>query len=118
MTFFQDEIEKNGLEATFQQFIFSHDANWGGDEPRMMDRFLAGLLHPMIHFGHAAEFGVPGMAIEGKPAILLCHLKNTNTCFKVSLKLPSTKAPTPSSGAPTFSTMPPRAPLRQATSLP
>ncbi|KAG9118339.1 hypothetical protein FRC07_007201, partial [Ceratobasidium sp. 392] len=65
MGFFNDEIQKHGLASTFEQFIFSHDANWGTDEPRMLDRFLSGLLHPMIHFGHAAEFGVPGMAIEG-----------------------------------------------------
>ncbi|KAF8597037.1 hypothetical protein BDV93DRAFT_562709 [Ceratobasidium sp. AG-I] len=65
MNFFNDEIEANGLDATVQYFIFSHDANWAGEEPRMLDRFLAGLLHPMIHFGHAAEFGVPGMAVEG-----------------------------------------------------
>lgn len=69
MNFFNDEIQKNGLEATIQYFIFSLKANWGGDEPRMLDRFLAGLLHPMIHFGHAAEFGVPGMAIEGNISI-------------------------------------------------
>ncbi|KAG8680677.1 hypothetical protein FRC09_018053 [Ceratobasidium sp. 395] len=65
MGFFNDEIQKHGLASTFEKFVFSHDANWGQGEPRMLDRFLAGLLHPMIHFGHAAEFGVPGMAVEG-----------------------------------------------------
>ncbi|QRV93547.1 hypothetical protein RhiJN_21565 [Ceratobasidium sp. AG-Ba] len=65
MGFFYDEIKQHGLPSTLERYIFSHEANWGGDEPRMLDRFLAGLLHPMIHFGHAAEFGVPGMAVEG-----------------------------------------------------
>ncbi|CCO35038.1 hypothetical protein BN14_09151 [Rhizoctonia solani AG-1 IB] len=65
MNFFADEIQKNGLPQTFERFIFSHEANWAKDEPRMLDRFMAGLLHPMIHFGHAAEFGVEGMAVEG-----------------------------------------------------
>ncbi|ELU38606.1 hypothetical protein AG1IA_07374 [Rhizoctonia solani AG-1 IA] len=40
-------------------------ANWAKDEARMLDRFMSGLLHPLIHFGHAAEFGVEGMAVEG-----------------------------------------------------
>ncbi|KAG8742800.1 hypothetical protein FRC10_000910 [Ceratobasidium sp. 414] len=65
MGFWNDEIQKHGLAPTFERFIFSHEANWAADEPRMLDRLLSGLLHPMIHFGHAAEFGVPGMAIEG-----------------------------------------------------
>ncbi|CAE6434335.1 unnamed protein product [Rhizoctonia solani] len=63
--FFSDEIQKNGLRQTLERFIFSHEANWTKDEPRMLDRFIAGLLHPLIHFGHAAEFGVEGMAVEG-----------------------------------------------------
>lgn len=74
MNFFNEEMQKNGLEATFERFIFSHEANWATGEPRMFDRFLAGLVHSMIHFGHAAEFGVPGMAIEGMPL-------TKNDCF-------------------------------------
>ncbi|CAE6491865.1 unnamed protein product [Rhizoctonia solani] len=65
MNFFSDEIRTHGLRQTLEQFIFSHEANWAKDEPRMLDRFIAGLLHPLIHFGHAAEFGVEGMAVEG-----------------------------------------------------
>ncbi|KAG8701174.1 hypothetical protein FRC08_004241 [Ceratobasidium sp. 394] len=65
MGFFNDEIQTHGLASTFERYIFSQEANWTGDEPRMLDRFVSGLLHPLIHFGHAAEFGVPGMAIEG-----------------------------------------------------
>ncbi|KAG8743557.1 hypothetical protein FRC11_013852 [Ceratobasidium sp. 423] len=65
MNFFSEEIQKNGLRQTLERFIFSHEANWTKDEPRMLDRFIAGLVHPLIHFGHAAEFGVEGMAVEG-----------------------------------------------------
>lgn len=65
MNFFHDEMQKHGLEATFERFVFSHEANWGTDKPRMLDHFLAGLVHSFIHFGHAAEFGVLGMAVEG-----------------------------------------------------
>lgn len=31
----------------------------------MLDRFLSGLLHPMIHTGYGAEFRLPGMVVEG-----------------------------------------------------
>ncbi|KDN34683.1 hypothetical protein RSAG8_12232, partial [Rhizoctonia solani AG-8 WAC10335] len=65
MGFFADEIQTHGLRPTFERFVFSHEANWTKDEPRMLDRFISGLLHPLIHFGHAAEFGVEGMAVEG-----------------------------------------------------
>ncbi|KAF8671484.1 hypothetical protein RHS04_08372 [Rhizoctonia solani] len=65
MNFFSEEIQKHGLSQTFEKFIFSHEANWAKDEARMLDRFMSGLLHPLIHFGHAAEFGVEGMAVEG-----------------------------------------------------
>ncbi|CUA71466.1 Oxidoreductase AflY [Rhizoctonia solani] len=65
MGFFAEEIQNHGLRQTLERFIFSHEANWTKDEPRMLERFIAGLLHPLIHFGHAAEFGVEGMAVEG-----------------------------------------------------
>ncbi|EUC54157.1 transmembrane protein, putative [Rhizoctonia solani AG-3 Rhs1AP] len=65
MGFFAHEIQTHGLRQTFERFVFSHEANWAKDEPRMLDRFISGLLHPLIHFGHAAEFGVEGMAVEG-----------------------------------------------------
>lgn len=31
----------------------------------MLNRFLAGVLHPIIHTGYGAEFGLPGMLVEG-----------------------------------------------------
>ncbi|KAG8681544.1 hypothetical protein FRC11_000991, partial [Ceratobasidium sp. 423] len=65
MNFFAAEIKKHGLLATFEKYIFSDKANWGSGEPRMLDRFLSGLVHSMIHFGHAPEFGIDGMAVEG-----------------------------------------------------
>ncbi|KAG8769651.1 hypothetical protein FRC12_004828 [Ceratobasidium sp. 428] len=90
MGFFNDEIQKHGLSATFERFIFSHDANWGAGEPRMLDRFLSGLLHPMIHFGHAAEFGVPGMAALRKPPPTI-YLATLTAALTIS---PSTKPKT------------------------
>ncbi|CAE6455482.1 unnamed protein product [Rhizoctonia solani] len=65
MNFFSAEIKKNGLSATFEKYVLSDDANWGPGKLCMLDRFLSGVVHPMIHFGHAPEFGIDGMAVEG-----------------------------------------------------
>ncbi|KAF9525663.1 hypothetical protein CPB83DRAFT_896836 [Crepidotus variabilis] len=67
---FNNHLEK-GIPATLEEFIFSRKANLGSPDvapekqPQMLNRFLAGLLHPLIHTGHGAEFGLPGMLVEG-----------------------------------------------------
>lgn len=65
MNFFCTEIKKHGLPATFEKYVLSDEANWGPGEPRMLDRFLSAVVHSMIHFGHAPEFGILGLAVEG-----------------------------------------------------
>ncbi|KAG9008386.1 hypothetical protein FRB94_013308 [Tulasnella sp. JGI-2019a] len=42
----------------------------------MLDRFVGGLLHPLIHAGHGAEFNVDGMLAEG---LALAAVTNSNT---------------------------------------
>ncbi|KAF8598623.1 hypothetical protein BDV93DRAFT_450779 [Ceratobasidium sp. AG-I] len=56
-----------GLNDTLERFVLSHEANWAVRNVRILDRFLSGLVHSMLYFGHAAEFGVPGLAVEGEP---------------------------------------------------
>jgi hypothetical protein len=46
-----------------ETFVFSDKYNTG--EMKMLSRFLAGLLHPMIHTGYGAEFSLPGLLVEG-----------------------------------------------------
>ncbi|CAE6470656.1 unnamed protein product [Rhizoctonia solani] len=65
MNFFGIEIKEHGLPVTLEKYIFIHDANWGPSQLRMLDRFLSGLFHSMIHVGHGPQFGVDGMAAEG-----------------------------------------------------
>ncbi|EJD52981.1 hypothetical protein AURDEDRAFT_110799 [Auricularia subglabra TFB-10046 SS5] len=71
LDFFTNEVLTKGMSASVETYVFSDDANWQGFEkdankaPRMLDRFMAGLVHPIIHFGHGAEFNIPGMAVEG-----------------------------------------------------
>ncbi|KAH6905273.1 hypothetical protein BKA70DRAFT_1226037 [Coprinopsis sp. MPI-PUGE-AT-0042] len=71
--FFSTYIENNGLGQTLEEWVFSTRANVGREsanlpedkQPRMLSRFIAGALHPIIHMGYGAEFGLPGMLAEG-----------------------------------------------------
>ncbi|KAL0948385.1 hypothetical protein HGRIS_010967 [Hohenbuehelia grisea] len=69
LQFFKKELEAKGFSATLEEHIFAKKANFiaGSDKPQpeMLSRFLGGLLHPLIHTGYGAEFGLPGMLVEG-----------------------------------------------------
>lgn len=93
MNFFGTEIKKNGLPATLEKYVFSYDANWGPSELRMLDRFLSGLFHSMIHFGHAPEFRVNGMAAEGL-AQTAVHEPSLQNLFDLSFFTESNKTST------------------------
>ncbi|KAG2740712.1 hypothetical protein P692DRAFT_20881154 [Suillus brevipes Sb2] len=69
-TFFIKAIEERGISATLDEYIFSEKYNFeeGRDastQPKMLDRFIGGLTHGLIHVGHGTEFGIPGMVAEG-----------------------------------------------------
>ncbi|KAF9483644.1 hypothetical protein BDN70DRAFT_873484 [Pholiota conissans] len=67
--FFSKYVQEHGIPDTLEEFIFSRKANLGcgsnASHPWMLSRFLSGVLHPMIHTGYGAEFGMPGMIVEG-----------------------------------------------------
>ncbi|KAF9467673.1 hypothetical protein BDZ94DRAFT_1248738 [Collybia nuda] len=70
LVFFKDSIKDKGTTATVEEYVFSQRANFEvldskKPHPVMFDRFLGGLLHPMIHTGYGLEFGLPGMTAEG-----------------------------------------------------
>ncbi|KAG8973301.1 hypothetical protein FRB90_009950, partial [Tulasnella sp. 427] len=68
MHFYASQIDAHGPRKTLEKYVFSKEANLtpdGNQGPQMLDRFMSGLLHPMIHAGHWAEFNVPGMLAEG-----------------------------------------------------
>ncbi|CAE7123720.1 unnamed protein product [Rhizoctonia solani] len=90
MNFFSTEIKKHGLPATLERYVLGDDANWGQGEPRMLDRFLSAAVHSMIHFGHAPEFGIEGMAVEGL-AQTAVHNSSLEHLFDASFFAESTK---------------------------
>ena len=60
--------ERKPVQAVLEAYVFARDANVGahGARPLMASRFCGGFLHPLIHVGYGAEFGLPGMLVEGK----------------------------------------------------
>ena len=74
MNFFSDILEKENADvaAVLEKFVFSEKFNFnsnlgeGKQQPEMLNRFLGGLLHPMIHTGYGCEFGLKGLVAEGK----------------------------------------------------
>ncbi|KAG1869215.1 hypothetical protein C8R48DRAFT_597975 [Suillus tomentosus] len=72
LEFFVLELGKKGFARTFEEFVFAPSANYlaepppeGNGHPEMLSRFIGGLLHPLIHTGYGAEFGLLGMSAEG-----------------------------------------------------
>lgn len=64
--FFAHELGKKGFARTFGEYIFAPSANYLAEpHPEMLARFIGGLLHPLIHTGYGAEFGLLGMSAEG-----------------------------------------------------
>ena len=79
MDFFASELGKKGFARTFGEYIFAPSANYpagprpekNGD-PEMLARFISGFLHPLIHTGYGAEFGLLGLSAEGNYCFFVC----------------------------------------------
>jgi len=76
LTFFSSKLisgGKNAIESAglvLEQYILSKDANIvpgksSKHSPLMLGRYLGGFLHPLIHSGCGAEFGLLGTWAEG-----------------------------------------------------
>ena len=85
LSYFSEYLRDHTPNETFERFIFSSAYNFDPDleandvneikiaaekgkkHPEMLNRLLAGLLHPLIHLAYGLEFGLPGQAAEGWP---------------------------------------------------
>ena len=57
--FFSDLVLKKPVHAVVEEWIFSSKANfesYNGRQPEMLNRLLAGILHPMLYLGYGLEF--------------------------------------------------------------
>jgi hypothetical protein len=103
LNYFSEFLRDHTPNEAFERFVLSSSSNFNpglpakdvkdvksvGDEgkkhPEMLNRLLAGLLHPFIHFGYGFEFGLPGQVAEGlciaSPSICDPMLKDTRPCL-------------------------------------
>ncbi|KAF5375830.1 hypothetical protein D9615_008230 [Tricholomella constricta] len=68
LAFFTDVISEQGVASAVERYIFAKDMNIDPSakkKPDVFNRFLGGLIHPMIHTGYGLEFCLPGMVAEG-----------------------------------------------------
>ncbi|KAK7060918.1 hypothetical protein VNI00_000651 [Paramarasmius palmivorus] len=70
IAFFTSVVKEIGSARAVEQYVLSHEANFGsknkeGKTPEMLSRLQAGIMHAHIHVGYGAEFGLPGMVVEG-----------------------------------------------------
>jgi hypothetical protein len=75
LAFFIDYLQQNTPTEALERFIFSPAYNFISDSevtkhdstkhPQMLNRLLAGLIHPLIHVGYGFEFGILGQVAEG-----------------------------------------------------
>ena len=81
LKFFTGVLLEKTASATIEEYIFSPKANIEPPQPgqppmQMVNRLFSGLLHPLIHTGYGAEFGLLGMFAEGKfEALSWCYLR-------------------------------------------
>ncbi|KAH9051498.1 hypothetical protein EDB87DRAFT_821189 [Lactarius vividus] len=83
LTYFSEYLRDHTPNEAFERFILSSSSNFNPDlaaatvqdvqsagkegkkHPEMLNRLLAGLVHPLIHLAYGFEFGIPGQVAEG-----------------------------------------------------
>jgi Questin oxidase-like len=82
LSYFSEYLRDRTPNEAFERFIFSSAYNFNPDlaadvqdikrvadegkkHPEMLNRLLAGLVHPFIHLAYGFEFGLPGQVAEG-----------------------------------------------------
>ena len=87
LAYFSEYLRDHTPNEAFERFILSSSSNYnlelvaasvqdvqsagkeGKQHPKMLNRLLAGLVHPFIHFAYGFEFGIPGQVAEGGPRL-------------------------------------------------
>jgi hypothetical protein len=66
--FYKQVVHEKGVVKTLEEDIFSTEANLrsDGSKPLMLSRFLADIIHPLIHIGYGVDLDVDGIVVEGK----------------------------------------------------
>ena len=77
LAFFTGHLQDHSPAETLERFVFSPAYNFRSDhsadgrdskeklQPQMLNRLLAGIVHPFIHLAWGLEFGILGQIAEG-----------------------------------------------------
>ncbi|KAI9455663.1 hypothetical protein BJY52DRAFT_1121741, partial [Lactarius psammicola] len=77
LAFFTDYVQGHSQTEALERFAFSPTYNFRSDlaadghdsegkvQPQMLNRLLAGLVHPFIQLAYGLEFGILGQIVEG-----------------------------------------------------
>lgn len=68
--YFTDVVRSKGVSTALEEYVFNVKANFvvgrnADKQPEMLNRFMDGIIHPLIHVGNGLEFGLPGLVVEG-----------------------------------------------------
>ncbi|KAG6913170.1 hypothetical protein DXG01_009085, partial [Tephrocybe rancida] len=97
LDYFTEVVKKQGTIEAVEEYVFSQQANFiagrkDDEQPEMLNRFMDGIMHSMIHIGNGLEFGVPGLVAEGL-AWTAVHLKSASGVIPASLWKSALPAP-------------------------
>ncbi|KAH9914000.1 uncharacterized protein BXZ73DRAFT_106782 [Epithele typhae] len=77
LEYFRAVLLKKSPAEVLEEYIFSAKANIGGPgiegHPRMLNRFLAAVVHPIIYVGYGLEFNILGLTAEGIAQTFIHH---------------------------------------------
>jgi Questin oxidase-like len=80
LDYFSEYLRDHAPNEAFERFVLSSPYNFSPDHPtndlhgirsagkkhpEMLNRLMAGLVHPFIHLAYGLEFGLPGQVAEG-----------------------------------------------------
>ncbi|KIM43869.1 hypothetical protein M413DRAFT_443747 [Hebeloma cylindrosporum] len=94
--FFSDLVLKKPIHDVVEEWIFLPKANFGGyngHQPEMLNRLLAGVLHPMLFLGYGLEFSLPGLVAEGLTQAAVHKVGSSALLPKSMFDTPGTRRP-------------------------
>lgn len=81
MIYFCKALSTSTPTEVINKYVFSSAYNFNANlasseqQPAMLDRFLAGIMHPLIHVGYGVEFGIIQQIADGLAHTAIHHAK-------------------------------------------
>ncbi|KAK5311540.1 hypothetical protein LTR93_011693 [Exophiala xenobiotica] len=60
LAYFQGEVDNKGVKAALEEHLFANDEH----ASRILIRWFASIMHPVLHLGYALEYGQPALVAE------------------------------------------------------